>query len=454
MTKTKKWVGYIGLLLANFFAMFIICGVGNYGYSAAGEFGAMGQVSMVFALEGACRCAACPISGKLGEKVGRKQLLIFALIVYTASYGIAALATSMTVFLVTRVLCGFAWGLWMSNSFVLFCDIFGQDDAPKYSGYAQTASSVAMVIGGPIAGILCGINWRLEFYITVPLLVVVTILCAIGVPKTEKTTKSVPMDVAGSVFCGLFLIPFSLVMSLGSALGWTSGIVLGLIALAVVGLVGIVFAEKKAAEPIFPVHLLKNRFYLAVFMTSFFFCIATAVGNYTPTYLQYYAGISSALSGFAGTPAILISLIITPILGTRVAKNGKYKGIVNWWCILTAISAVMYLLVGKSIIAAIPVFAYFVVTALPIGAAGSMQQIVPYTYYMKVLEPKDIAAGGAFMIFAGLLANAVANGVLGALMNTSAGLVSIYLLPIVCAVGMLIFGIGMFRDVESGEVLK
>lgn len=451
---SKKWIGYLGLLLANFLAMFIICGVGYYGYNAAGEFNAMEKVGLVFALETACRCAACPISGKLGEKVGRKQLLIFALVLYTASYGVAAVAQSMTVFLVTRVLCGIAWGFWMSNSFVIFCDIFGQDDAPKYSGYAQTASSVAMLIGGPIAGVLCGINWRLEFYVTVPLLVITTILCAIGIPKAERGEESGPMDVAGSVFCALFLVPFSLVMSLGNTNGWGSPLIIGLIVVAVIGLIGIVISTKKAAEPIFPVHLLKNKFYLAVFMTSFFYSVASAVGTYNPTYLQYYCGVSSALTGIVGTPAQILCLVLTSILGARVAKTGKYKGMVNWWCIMTVVSAVMYLLVGKSVIAAIPVFAYFVAASIPIGTVGAMQQIVPYTYYMKVLEPKDIAAGGSFMIFSSLFATAVSNGVLGAMMNSSAGLVSIYVLPIICAVGMVVFGIFMFRDVKSGEVIS
>lgn len=451
MNKSKKMTGYIGLMLANFLAMFIICGVGNYSYSAAAEFGAMGKVGLIFALETACRCAACPISGQLGEKVGRKNLLVFALILYTVGYAIAAVTHSMTVFLITRVMCGIGWGFWMSNSFIIFCDIFGQNDAPKYSGYAQTASSVAMVIGGPVAGIICGINWRLEFYITVPLLIITTILCAIGVPQSKSADSKGKMDVAGSIFCAMFLVPFSLAMSTGNEAGWSAPITLAYLGIAVVGLIGILLCERKAEAPIFPFHLLRNKFYLAVFMTSFFFSIANAVGNYTPTYLQYFCGVSSAVSGSVGTPAILISLILTPILGNSVAKNGKYKGMVNWWVILTCISAVLYLFVGKAFIAAIPVVAYFIITSLPIGSAGAMQQIVPYTYYMKVLEPKDLAAGGSFLIFSSLFATAVANGVLGAMMNSAKGLVSIYTLPIVCAVGMVIFGLFMFRDIATAK---
>lgn len=450
MSNTKKWMGYIGLLLANFMAMLLICGIGNLGYAIAGTFDAMDSVALVFALETCCRCAVCPISGKLGEKVGRKQLLVFALVLYTISYIMAAFAQSMTVYLMTRIIGGVAWGLWMSNSFVLFCDIFGQEDAPKYSGFAQTASSVAMLFGAPLAGAICAINWRIEFYIAVPVLVIVTILCAIGVPKAEKNPESLPMDVGGAIFCALFLIPFSLAMSFGSSYGWTSTLVIVLIVIAVVGLIGLLVCEKKAKDPIMPFHLLKNKYYLSIFMISFFFCVATAIGNYLPSYLQYYGSVSSTLSGFIGTPGIIVSLVLTSILGVRAAQTGKYKGMVMWWSILTILSGVLFLLVGKPIVMAIPVFVFCLIANMPMSAANAMQQIVPYTYYMKVLEPKDMAAGASFMIFAGIFAAAVANGVLGAMTTSAMGLTSIFILPIICCIPMLIFSL-MFKDVDSAN---
>lgn len=104
-------MGYIGLLALNFMSMFLIACMGVVGYAMAGEFDAVSQVGLVFALETCFRCTVCPISGKLGEKLGRKQLLIGALIVYTAAYAVAAFATNFTVILVTRCLAGAALGL-------------------------------------------------------------------------------------------------------------------------------------------------------------------------------------------------------------------------------------------------------------------------------------------------------------------------------------------------------
>lgn len=82
-------------------------------------------------------------------------------------------------------------------------------------------------------------------------------------------------------------------------------------ALTAVGLVGLVAAEKRADDPILPVRLLKNRYYLAIFVTSFCFCVATTAGQYVPTYLMEACGVSSTLSGLVSTPGSVVCAILT-----------------------------------------------------------------------------------------------------------------------------------------------
>lgn len=450
MSESKKKVGFVGLLILNFMSMFLIASIGVVGYAMAGEFNTVDKVGLIFALETCFRCTVCPISGKLGEKVGRKNLLIVALIVYTLAYAWAAFTQSFTVILVTRCVCGAAWGCWMVNSFLLFCDLFGQQEGPRYSGIAQTIGTIAILIAAPIAGVICAQNWRITFYISVPILIVTVILCAIGIPKPVKSNNQTKMDLSGSIFCAVLLVPFCLAMSLGSSLGWTSPIMLILFGLSLVGLIGLIASEKKAADPILPVRLLKNKYYLAIFITSFCFCVATTAGQYTPTYLQAACGVSSTLAGLSGTPGSVICAILTIFLGNYAAKTGRYHGMTIWWCILSLISGVLMLFVGSPATAGIA-FLFCVIAITPMNVANAMQQIVPYTYPMVVLEPQDLAAGSAFMTFSGIFSGAVASGVFSALMNSSAGMVSMFKLPIFLFVIMCVFGIFVFRDVKAGE---
>lgn len=450
MTKSQKMTGAVGLILLNFMSLFMIASIGVVGYSMAAEFDAIDKVGLIFALETCFRCAVCPISGKLGEKLGRKNLLVAALAVYTAAYAVAAFAPNITVVIITRCICGAAWGCWMVNSFLLFCDIFGQQEGARYSGIAQTFGTIAILAASPIAGVLCDINWRITYYVSVPVLVVTLILCVIGVPKAEKNTNTAPMDVAGSIFCTLMLVPFCLAMAFGTGMGWTSSTILILFALTLIGLVGLIVAEKKAADPILPIRLLKNKYYLAIFFTSLCFCVATTAGQYIPSYLQACHGVSSTLASIAQLPGNIICAILTLYLGGYIAKHGRYRGIVVIWCVLSFISGVLMLFMGSPMTAAIP-FAFCLIAITPMGAANAMQQVVPYTYPMLVLEPEDLAAGAAFMTFSGIFSGAVSSGVFTALMNSSGGMESMFKLPIWLFAVMCVFGIVLFRDVKAGE---
>lgn len=247
-------------------------------------------------------------------------------------------------------------------------------------------------------------------------------------------------------------VPFCLAMSLGSLKGWTSPLMLVFYALTAVGLVGFVAAEKRADDPILPVRLLKNRYYLAIFVTSFCFCVATTAGQYVPTYLMEACGVSSTLSGLVSTPGSVVCAILTVFLGGYAAKHGRYRGMTVWWCLLSLASGVLMLFVGTPATDGFA-FLFCMAAIFPMGVGKAMQQIVPYTYPMKVLEPKDLAAGSAFMTFSGIFSGAVSSGIFSALMNSSGGMVTMFRFPIAMFVVMAIFGIFLFRDIKSGETL-
>lgn len=450
--KTKTMVGYLAILLANFMAMFLISGIGVLGYAVAGEYDALLSVSMIFTLESAVRCAVMPISGKLGEKFGRKQLFIFALVLYTVSYAVATFVPGFWVYVIARTVSGVAWALWVTNSFVLMNDVFGNQDATKLTGFAQTASTVAMMIAAPLAGIFCATaaGWRLEYYISLPILVIIIVLAVIGIPKSEKIQSGKPMDLGGSFSVILFLIPFALVMSWGPTNGWTTPLNIALIILTVIGIILLILCEKKSQDPIFPVRVLKNKYYLSIFMVSLFFSIANAAFNYLPTYVQYYCGVDSVRAGLLTTPSLVAAAVLTIIIGNYAAKTQKYRPLVLLWAIASVGGGVLLWMTGMPKLVPIA-FAWGMISIFPMGAVNSCQQIVPYTYPLNVLKPEEIASGMAFIGVAGIFGNTVANGLLGAIINAS-DMVNCFKVPLICAIIMLVFAL-MFKDVKKGETL-
>ena len=434
--------------------MFLISGVGVYGYTVAGTFDAIASVGMIFTLESAARCIMMPLSGKIGDRLGIKKVFLFAVAVYTIFYAIAAFATSFWMFTIARMITGFAWGLFVTNILVLISHTFGPETGPKYTGIAQALATVGMIIAAPLAGIFCAINWRMEFFIAIPILVIGFILCAIGIPSIPKAdTKGSRMDIGGCVATVIALFPFCLAMNFGNSMGWGSPLVIGLIVLVIIGLILLIVFERKASDPIYPAKLLFNKFYLSIFMVSLLYSIANATANYMPTYAQSLLGASSTIAGLLTVPSLIIATILSVVLGNAAAKTGKYKGMTMAWAVCAVVSGIIYLFINP-MAAKNPGFTIvlIIIAMTPMGAVNGVQQIVPYTYPMKVLKPEEIAGGMAFMGLGGVLGNTISNGVLGALMNTSGGLGTVLYVPIFCAVIMLVFAF-RFKDIKSGETI-
>ena len=452
VTGSKRKLAFIGILIVNFMTMFLVASVGTYGYSVAGYFDSITSVGLIFTLESVARCVAIPISGKLSDKVGHRQLFLSALLVYLAAFAVAAFAPSFWVFTIARTVTGFAWGLFVSNIFVLISDLFGQDEGPRYSGIAQSLSTVAMIVASPVAGILCTVNWRFFFYLALPVLLTGTVFCFVGIPDIpKKAGEHTAIDVGGCIATFVMLIPFSLAMNWGSTYGWTSPLLLGLIAVAAVGLVGLILAERRAENPIYPAKLLGNKFYLAIFMVSLFYSLGNAANNYVPTYVQYVLGYSSTVAGSVTLPALIIATILSVVFGSLAAKNGRYKGMTIFWSLSAIVGGVLYWAMTGS---ATPLMGLVMVVlaSLFYGMVNGVQQIVPYTYPMKVLKPDELAGGMAFMGAGGVLGNTIASGIYGAQLAGDPTMATLFKIPFLCAVVMLLFAL-LFRDIKSGETL-
>jgi MFS family permease len=203
-------------------------------------------------------------------------------------------------------------------------------------------------------------------------------------------------------------------------------------------IVFLVFVERKARNPVFPGLILANRNYMIVLAMSSFYCVIASVLNYLPAFSQMAVGTSATVSGFLAVPGLLLGAFGASLIGNRIAKKKKYKGILAQWALFTTAACVMYLFFGFST----PV--WFLVAAVTIaGLAQGCNQVAPMTYPASVLAPSLIATGIAFISFIGSLSNTVGSAIFGAIANT--GLENIFKAPIVFA-ALMIPVVLAFRD--------
>ena len=176
----------------------------------------------------------------------------------------------------------------------------------------------------------------------------------------------------------------------------------------------------------------------------FFYSVVNGAGNYGPTYAQGVLGAGSQIAGLINVPGMILAVILTTLFGRYAAKTGRYKGMVMIWAVGAAIGGVIWMLMSSASSSSVGLVMLFA-GAFPLAAVNSVNQIAPYTYPMTILQSQDLAAGLAFMGLAGALGSTIAGGICAALMNSAGGLATVFKVPIVCAVIMLICAI-LFKD--------
>lgn len=268
-----------------------------------------------------------PIYGKLGDLYGRRIVVISAIVLFLAGSALSGLAQSMLFLILARTLQGFGGG----GLFVLALSIIGDVIAPKERGKVQgvfagvfSLSSVA----GPLLGgwFVENLSWHWIFYVNLPLGIVALVgfMVAFKAPLHKVTHK---IDYLGAVLMMAALGALVLFTSLGGrTFAWLSPEILTMIAIAIVGLVGFIFVESRASEPILPLSLFKLNVFTVTSSVGFVMGVAMfGTITFVPIYLQVAKGISPTASGLQMLPMMVGIMLASTISGQIMGRTGRYK---------------------------------------------------------------------------------------------------------------------------------
>ncbi len=202
--------------------------------------------------------AMAPIMGKLGGAIGRRKMLLFAMGLYTVGQALIAICPpNIPLLLVFR----FMVGIGAAGIAPVVMAYIMMEFPPEKMGQGFTiymALACGMVIFGPtLGGIVMALigtadAWRIVMWICVALCVISFVLCFAMVRDNPNIPKGSMkgFDWAGAVFVLIMFGALVCVPTFGQQSGWTAVATLASIAAAVIGLIVLVFVEKKAASPI------------------------------------------------------------------------------------------------------------------------------------------------------------------------------------------------------------
>ena len=268
-----------------------------------------------------------PVYGKLGDLIGRKSLFISALSLFVVGSVFGGLAASMTTLIIGRSIQGLGGGGLMILAQAIIADVVPARQRGRYAGVMGGVFGISAVVGPLLGGYLTeGPGWRWAFWINVPL-GLLAIAAAARFLRLPTRTRRVHLDVAGITVMAVAVTGIVLVSSWGgNTYAWNSPLILGLIVLVVVAGTAFVLVERRAVEPIIPMHLFADRNFVLATTAGLAVAVAMfgAIG-YLPTYLQMVKGYSATAAGLLLLPMIG-GLLLTSIGGGQiVSRTGRYK---------------------------------------------------------------------------------------------------------------------------------
>jgi EmrB/QacA subfamily drug resistance transporter len=286
------------------------------GVSAAGLQWVMNGYLLVIA-------AVVVTGGRLGDMFGRRTVFTIGLVIFAAGSVLSGAAWSEGVIIAGRVVQGIGAAAMLPLSLSIVCDVFPKERQARALGIWAAISALALAIGPLVGGLLVDLDWRLIFWINVPVLALGAAVMLAVVPETRDETATHRLDIAGLVVLALGLT--AIVLPLIESASWGLGSVrtLGILALGVALLCAFWVVEHRVSQPIVEFPLFRNGPYFGASAAAFALVGAYwSVMFFQPTYLQDSLAYSATATGLLILPVTVPMVVISPLAGRLIARFG------------------------------------------------------------------------------------------------------------------------------------
>jgi EmrB/QacA subfamily drug resistance transporter len=360
--------------------------------------------------------ATTPVWGKLADLFNKKLLIQVAIVIFVAGSAIAGLSHNAAELIAARAFQGVGVGGLQALVQVAIAAMIPPRERGRYNGYLGGVMALATV-GGPLLGGLIvdtpWLGWRWCFFVGVPVAVVALVLlqATLHLPTIKRDNVKIDYLGASLIAAGvsLLLIWVSFVDSSFAWLSWPSYAMVGgsalLLALAV-------RAESRAAEPVVPLPIVRERTTALAIVASLAVGMAMFGGAvFLGQYFQIGRGYSPTQAGLLTIPLMAGVLIASVVTGRVISRTGRIKP---------------YVVVGTVVLVAGFVLLSFLrhdtplwfvglgMFAVGIGVGMSMQNLV--LAVQNTVPLRDIGAASASVAFFRSLGGAIGVSVLGAVL--------------------------------------
>ncbi|MGW1268039.1 MFS transporter [Streptomyces sp. NPDC002491] len=416
MTHRQIMEALSGLLLGMFVAILSSTIVSNALPEIIGDLGG-GQSAYTWVVTATLlsMTATTPLWGKLADLYSKKALVQIALVVYVLGSAAAGLSQNPGMLIACRVVQGVGVGGLSALAQIVMAAMISPRERGRYSGYLGATFAVATVGGPLLGGVITDtswLGWRWCFYVGVPFAVIALIVLqkTLHLPVVKRDVK---VDWAGAFFISAAVsLLLVWVTFAGDKYDWLSWQTYTMIAGSVLLALLFVLVETKAAEPIIPLRLFRNRTITLSSIASMFVGVAMFSGTvFFAQYFQLARDESPTMSGIMTIPMIGGLFVSSTVSGQLITRTGKWKAwLVSGGVLITA---------GLGLLSTIRYDTDYWKTAvfmalLGLGIGMMMQNLVLST--QNQVDPSDLGSASSTVTFFRSLGGAIGVSALGAVM--------------------------------------
>jgi EmrB/QacA subfamily drug resistance transporter len=297
--------------------------------------------------------------GRASDLFGRKRVLLIGISAFTIISLLIGFSVSPLMLIVLRALQGVAAALMTPAALSIVLVTFEEQSARNQAlGFWSLVAT-----GGAAAGLLLGgaltqyLSWRWDFFVNVPIGIVLTYLCYLMLPEHEHEAAHQELDLPGAISVTLGLVALVYAFSMAPVWGWTSIGTLAMGVLAIALLVFFVCNESRSTHPLMPLSIfaIRNVTGANAIMAPI---VAGMFGMFylASLYIQQVLHYTPVLTGLAFLPFPFIVGVVSSYVPRYVSRYG-FKPFI--------IAGLMLTIAGMAWMTRMPVDATYVIDLLP-----------------------------------------------------------------------------------------
>jgi EmrB/QacA subfamily drug resistance transporter len=347
-------------------------------------------------------------AGRLGDMFGRKRLFLAGAAIFAVGSAVSGAAGDELTLIGGRVLQGIGAAPMLPLSLAIVCNVFPKEEQARALGIWAGISAVALAIGPLVGGALVEVDWRVIFWINLPVAAIAIAVTALAAPESTDpgSGRRVDLPGLGALSVGLTATVLALVQSRA----WSAATVVALGVLGLASLYAFWRIEHRSSEPIVDFTLFRNGPYFGASAAAFALVGAYwSVMFFQSQYLQDVRGHSAVLSGLMILPITIPMVFISPLSGRLIARFGARRlmtvgmgfGVLGL-LVLTQVGA------GSS-------YALLLAGYLPFGVALGLVYAPMSTAAMAAMPPEKVGIASGVLAMDRVMAGTVALAATGAL---------------------------------------